>query len=65
MLTSILNWFKVWIVETGIEGWAGLIAGGFLWVAGMPLWAGVAFGFFACKNWEWIKNGVKSLFKKD
>tara|TARA_R110000772_G_scaffold81439_1_gene173201 strand:- start:7873 stop:8067 length:195 start_codon:yes stop_codon:yes gene_type:complete len=63
-MTKIVNWVKTWIVETGLEGWAGLIAGIFLWMSGLTLWAGFAFGFFACKNWEWIKNGIKNLFSK-
>lgn len=59
MENGIGKWIKTWITETGVEGWLGLVIGVILLIMGMKLWAGVAFGIFVCKNWEWIKNGIK------
>ena len=47
-----------WLTETGIEGWLGIAVGVVLLVMGFKIGAGIAFGFFLCKNWEWIKKGI-------
>jgi len=47
---------KSWIVSNGIEGIVAVIAGIILWSTGFPIYAGFAFGVFACKNWELFKS---------
>ena len=43
---SVLKLIKNWIVGNGIEGAAGLGVGVGLWIFGLKIWAGVAFGIF-------------------
>ena len=66
-----LSWFKRtfnavkgWIVGNGIEGILGLIAGLVLWSFGFKIYAGVAFGVFATRNWDLFKNWIISLKNK-
>ena len=65
-----VNWFKRifnsvkgWIVGNGIEGILGLIVGLVLWTFGYKIYAGVAFGVFATRNWDLFKNWILKLFK--
>ena len=59
----IFNLVKDWVVGNGIEGILGLIAGLVLWSFGLKVYAGVAFGVFATRNWDLFKNWVSKLFK--
>jgi hypothetical protein len=59
----IFNLVKDWVVGNGIEGILGLIAGLVLWSFGLKVYAGVAFGVFATRNWDLFKNWVSNLFK--
>jgi len=59
----IFNSVKGWIVGNGIEGILGLIAGLVLWSFGFKVYAGVAFGVFATRNWDLFKNWISKLFK--
>jgi len=65
MFENFLNWLKTWIKETGVVGWLGAVAGVVLWLGGFKLWAMFSFGIFACKNWEWIKNGINRLLDRN
>jgi hypothetical protein len=55
---------KGWVVSNGITGIAGLVAGLGLWAFGYKIWAGVAFGVFATRNWDIFVEWVKSIIKK-
>lgn len=55
---------KKWIVSNGITGIAGLIAGLALWAFGYKIWAGVAFGVFATRNWDIFTDWLKPILKK-
>ena len=56
---SVLKLIKNWIVGNGIEGAAGLGVGVGLWIFGLKIWAGVAFGIFIHKNWDLAKSAIK------
>jgi hypothetical protein len=59
----IFNLVKNWVVGNGIEGFLGLIVGLILLPLGYKLYAGIAFGVFATRNWDLFKNWVKGLVK--
>lgn len=50
---------KDWVVANGVEGVLGLIVGLFLWAFGYKVYAGFAFGVFATRNWDLVKNFFK------
>lgn len=60
IVKKVLNSVKDWIVGNGIEGAAGLGVGVGLWIFGLKIWAGVAFGIFIHKNWDLAKSKLKS-----
>jgi hypothetical protein len=62
-IKKIFTIVKNWIVANGIEGILGLIAGLILWAFGYKIYAGFAFGIFATRNWDLVKNWVKKLTK--
>jgi predicted small integral membrane protein len=64
LIKKISNSIKSWIVGNGIEGVLGFILGLILWSFGFKVYAGFAFGVFATRNWDLLKNGVKNLLKK-
>lgn len=64
LIKKISNSIKSWIVGNGIEGVLGFILGLILWSFGFKIYAGFAFGVFATRNWDLLKNGVKNLLKK-
>jgi len=57
------NAAKAWVKGNGIEGVLGLIVGLILWSFGYKVYAGFAFGVFATRNWDLLKNWVKGLIK--
>ncbi|MDA9309702.1 hypothetical protein N9Q43_00590 [bacterium] len=66
-----ISWFrktfnavKSWVVGNGIEGFLGLVAGLLLWSFGFKIYAGIAFGVFATKNWELLKKWFSNLKEK-
>ena len=59
---KIYSIVKDWIVANGIEGIGGLIAGLVLLSFGYKFYSGIAFGVFACRNWDIAKNWVKKFF---
>ena len=59
-IKKIFTIVKGWIVANGIEGVLGLIAGLILWAFGYKIYAGFAFGVFATRNWDLVKNWFKS-----
>tara|TARA_R110002072_G_scaffold89496_2_gene200607 strand:- start:170 stop:424 length:255 start_codon:yes stop_codon:yes gene_type:complete len=60
----IFNTVKDWIVGNGITGILGLILGLVLWSFGFKIYAGIAFGVFATRNWDLFKNWIISLKNK-
>jgi len=50
---------KGWVVANEVEGVLGLIVGLFLWAFGYKVYAGFAFGVFATRNWDLVKNFFK------
>ena len=63
-LKRIFNTVKDWIVGNGITGILGLILGLVLWSFGFKIYAGIAFGVFATRNWDLFKNWIISLKNK-
>ena len=59
-IKKIFTIVKDWVVANGVEGVLGLISGLILWTFGFKIYAGFAFGVFATRNWDIVKN----LFKK-
>ena len=57
------NAIKGWILGNGIEGILGLVLGLLLWSFGFKIYAGIALGVFATRNWDLFKNWVKGLVK--
>lgn len=55
-IKNLYHVVKAWIVSNGVEGLLGLLLGIILWIAGYKIWAGVAFGVFAHKNWDLVKH---------
>jgi len=62
-LKKSYNAVKLWAVGNGIEGFLGLIVGLLLWSLGFKIYAGFAFGVFATRNWDLLKDWVKGLLK--
>ena len=63
LIKKAYNLAKTWIEGNGIEGFLGLIAGLVLWSFGYKIYAGFAFGVFATRNWDLLKNWVKGILK--
>ena len=62
-IKKIYNAVKLWAVGNGIEGFLGLIVGLLLWSLSFKIYAGFAFGVFATRNWDLLKDWVKGLLK--
>jgi len=62
-IKKVLSVVKDWIVANGVEGVLGLLVGLVLWVLGYKVYAGFAFGVFATRNWDIVKNWLKGLIK--
>tara|TARA_B110000211_G_scaffold86069_1_gene100986 strand:+ start:940 stop:1179 length:240 start_codon:yes stop_codon:yes gene_type:complete len=62
-IKKVYNAVKLWAVGNGIEGFLGLIVGLLLWPLGFKIYAGFAFGVFATRNWDLLKDWVKGLLK--
>jgi hypothetical protein len=60
----IFNLVKGWVVGNGIEGILGLVLFFLLWSFGFKIYAGIALGVFATRNWDLFKNWVISLKNK-
>ena len=58
------NTIKDWVVGNGITGILGLILGLVLWSFGFKIYAGIAFGVFATRNWDLAKGWLLGLLKK-
>ena len=63
-IKRIFNLVKAWLKGNGIEGVLGLVIGLLLWSFGYKIYAGVAFGVFATRNWDLFKNWIISLKDK-
>lgn len=63
-IKRIFNLVKAWLKGNGIEGVLGLVIGLLLWSFGYKIYAGVAFGVFATRNWDLFKNWIISLKNK-
>lgn len=68
-MKNVLNFIKKifiiikdWVVANGVEGIVGLILGLFLLTFGHKIYAGFAFGVFATRNWDLLKNFMKRWF---
>ena len=61
MIKNILNTIKNWFIGNGVEGILGLIIGIILLVMRLEFYSGLAFGVFACKNWELLKTWIMKL----
>lgn len=62
-LKSIYETIKTWLIANGVEGILGLVLGLVLLSFGYKMWAGVAFGVFATRNWDIFKKWVFSKLK--
>ena len=63
-IKRIFNLVKAWLKGNGIEGVLGLVIGLLLWSFGYKIYAGVAFGVFATRNWDLAKGWLLGLLKK-
>jgi len=63
-IKKTINLIKAWLKGNGIEGVLGLVIGLLLWSFGYKIYAGVAFGVFATRNWDLVKGWLLSLLKK-
>ena len=63
-IKKVYNSIKDWIVGNGVEGTVGVILGLVLWLTGFKVYAGFAFGVFATKNWDLLKQWVIKKMKK-
>ncbi len=64
LLKKTINAIKAWLEGNGIEGILGLIIGLLLWSFGYKVYAGVAFGVFATRNWDIVKAWLFKILKK-
>ena len=64
LLKKTINAVKAWLEGNGVEGVLGLIVGLILWTFGYKIYAGVAFGVFATRNWDIVKSWLLKLLKK-
>ena len=64
LLKKVYNSVKSWVVGNGVEGILGLVAGLVLWTLGYKIFAGLALGVFATRNWDILKVWVKGLLGK-
>tara|TARA_R100000951_G_C2608755_1_gene170525 strand:+ start:82 stop:324 length:243 start_codon:yes stop_codon:yes gene_type:complete len=63
-IKKTINLIKAWLKGNGIEGVLGLVIGLLLWSFGYKIYAGVAFGVFATRNWDLAKGWLLGLLKK-
>ena len=63
-IKKIFTIVKDWVIANGVEGVLGLVIGLLLWSFGYKIYAGVAFGVFATRNWDLVKGWLLSLLKK-
>tara|TARA_R100000908_G_scaffold65081_1_gene51669 strand:+ start:1056 stop:1301 length:246 start_codon:yes stop_codon:yes gene_type:complete len=64
LLKKTINAIKAWLEGNGIEGILGLIVGLLLWSFGYKVYAGIAFGVFATRNWDIVKSWLFKILKK-
>tara|TARA_R110000796_G_scaffold79650_2_gene176806 strand:+ start:224 stop:469 length:246 start_codon:yes stop_codon:yes gene_type:complete len=64
LLKKTINAVKAWLEGNGVEGVLGLIVGLILWTFGYKIYAGVAFGVFATRNWDIVKSWLVKVLKK-
>tara|TARA_R100000951_G_C2618633_1_gene173682 strand:- start:289 stop:534 length:246 start_codon:yes stop_codon:yes gene_type:complete len=64
LLKKTINAIKAWLEGNGIEGILGLIVGLLLWSFGYKVYAGIAFGVFATRNWDIVKAWLFKILKK-
>lgn len=64
LLKKTINAIKAWLEGNGIEGILGLIIGLLLWSFGYKVYAGIAFGVFATRNWDIVKAWLFKILKK-
>ena len=64
LLKKTINAVKAWLEGNGVEGVLGLIVGLILWTFGYKIYAGVAFGVFATRNWDIVKAWLFKILKK-
>ena len=64
LLKTTINAVKAWLEGNGVEGILGLIIGLLLWSFGYKVYAGVAFGVFATRNWDIVKSWLFKVLKK-
>ena len=63
-IKKIIAIVKNWVISNGVEGILGLVVGLFLWSFSYKIYAGFAFGVFATRNWDIVKNWLLKLLKK-
>jgi len=63
-IKKIFITIKDWVIANGIEGILGLIVGLLLWSFGYKVYAGIAFGVFATRNWDIVKAWLFKILKK-
>jgi len=59
----ILSKIWSWIKGLEVEGVLGLVLGIWLLFQGWKLWAGIAIGVYATKQWDLIKTWIKEKMK--
>lgn len=64
LLKKTINAIKAWLEGNGIEGILGLIVGLLLWSFGYKVYAGIALGVFATRNWDIVKAWLFKILKK-
>jgi len=62
-LKNVYTFIKNWVVSNGVEGVLGLLLGLLLWTMGHKVYAGFAFGVFATRNWDLVKNWIAKFVK--
>lgn len=64
-LKAAYQWIKDWTESNGITGILGLILGVVFWTLGYKVFAGFAFGVFATRNWDILKEWFLKFTKKE
>jgi hypothetical protein len=60
-LKKIVNFVWNWVKANGITGIGFGIIGLYYLSVGNGFLAGIGFGVFGTRNWDWILNGIKEL----
>ncbi len=64
VMKKVINAVKAWLEANGVEGILGFVVGVVFLIFGLKIESGFAFGIFATRNWDIVKNWMIGLLSK-